>query len=240
MVIWLAAAQEIAQTRAFDHHAGGGCGEGGIEQGSIVLRGADQLVEKRHFFFYRCRFAPFGVHRIEIHHLRAADFGCQARHIFGSIGVVQGEAGSGFGSIGVEQGSCEAVSQEAVYGGMPLENMHVQPQTGQNKTIAAEPAGGIPYSGLFAAADGFGQQFAAAVQPPVLRRAGSEIYPHAAFVARAVQYDAVFFSGQVEAGSRWGIGDSQCGMAGVVGQGVWGGGDEWGGVHGGLLSCVRR
>jgi len=87
---------------------------------------------------------------------------------------------------------------------------------------------------LFAAADGFGQQFAAAVQPPVLRRAGSEIYPHAAFVARAVQYDAVFFSGQVEAGSRWGIGDSQCGMAGVVGQGVRGGGDERDGGHGGL------
>ena len=51
---------------------------------------------------------------------------------------------------------------------------------------------------------GFGQQFAAAVQPPVLCRAGSEIYPHGAFVARAVQYDAVFFSGQVEAGGEVG------------------------------------
>ena len=240
MVIWLAAAQEIAQTRAFDHHAGGGCGEGGIEQGSIVLRGADQLVEKSHFFFYRCRFAPFGVHRIEIHHLRAADFGGQARHIFGGIGVVQGEAGIGFSSIGVEQGAGQAVGQEAVYSGMPLENMHVQPQTGQNKTIAAEPAGGIPHGGLLAAADCFGQQLAAAVQPPVLRRAGGEIYPHGAFVAHAVQYDALLFGGQVEAGGRRGIGDSQCGMAGIVGQGVWGGGDEQDGVHGGLLSCMRR
>ena len=43
----------------------------GIEQGGVVLCGSDQLVEKRHFFLYRRRFAPFGVHRIEIHHLRA-------------------------------------------------------------------------------------------------------------------------------------------------------------------------
>jgi len=56
-----------------------------------------------------------------------------------------------------------------------------------------------------------------AVPPPVLRRAGGEIYPHAAFVARVVQHDAMLFSGQVEAGGRRGIGDSQCGMAGIVG-----------------------
>ena len=78
---------------------------------------------------------------------------------------------------------------------MPLENMHVQPEPGQHEAVAAEPAGGIPNGGLFAAADGFGQQLAAAMQPPMLRRAGGEIYPHGAFVARAVQHDALLFGG---------------------------------------------
>ena len=80
---------------------------------------------------------------------------------------------------------------------MLLKRVHGKIQICQHKTIAPQPARCIPHHRLRGMLHRFGNQFAAALSAPILRRAAGKIHLHHAFFALFAQAQTALVVAQV-------------------------------------------
>ena len=80
-----------------------------MEEGGLVLRFADELVEVSHFFFDGGTFAAFGIHGVEIDDVGFALCLDKCGHLFGGVAEMEVDARGGVLRFGIEEGAADAV-----------------------------------------------------------------------------------------------------------------------------------